>query len=105
MRQVPDAALTAAQLADVSELAEIAATAVRDGRKVLVRCHSGFNRSGLVVVQALGQLRVDVPSPVTRLPAAGMYACSIEAKQSSWRSHTWVAGRCEQVSDWLFPLI
>jgi protein-tyrosine phosphatase len=29
---------------------------VRAGRKVLVRCNSGYNRSGLVVVQALVQL-------------------------------------------------
>jgi protein-tyrosine phosphatase len=56
VREVPDAALTAAQLADVCELAEIAAAAVRGGRRVLVRCHSGLNRSGLVVVQALGHL-------------------------------------------------
>jgi hypothetical protein len=47
VREVPDAALTAAQLADVCELAEIAAAAVGNGQKVLVRCHSGFNRSGL----------------------------------------------------------
>jgi protein-tyrosine phosphatase len=56
VREVPDAALTSAQLADVCELAEMASAAVRDGQKVLVRCHSGFNRSGLVVVEALGHL-------------------------------------------------
>jgi protein-tyrosine phosphatase len=56
VREMPDAALTAAQLADVCELADITAAAARDGRKVLVRCHSGFNRSGLVVAQALGHL-------------------------------------------------
>ena len=52
-REMPDGPLTAAQLADVGELAETAAAAVRGGRRVLVRCHSGYNRSGLVVVQAL----------------------------------------------------
>jgi protein-tyrosine phosphatase len=64
VREVPDAALTAAQLAGVCELAEITAAAVRDGRKVLVRCHSGFNRSGLVVVQALGHLGYSVDDAI-----------------------------------------
>ena len=37
-------------------------SAVRNQQKVLVRCHSGFNRSGLVVAQTLVHLgyRVDV---------------------------------------------
>ena len=60
----PDAALTAAQLADVCELAEIAAATVRGGQKVLVRCHSGFNRSGLVIVQALGHLGYGVDDAI-----------------------------------------
>jgi hypothetical protein len=64
VREVPDAALTAPQLADVCELAEIAAAAVRDRQKVLVRCHSGFNRSGLVVVQALGHLGYGVEDAI-----------------------------------------
>jgi len=64
VREVPDAALTSSQLADVCELAEMAAAAVRDSRKVLVRCHSGFNRSGLVVVQALGHLGYGVDDAI-----------------------------------------
>ena len=64
MREVPDAALTAAQLADVCELAEKTATAVRNGQKVLVRCNSGFNRSGLVVVQALRHLGYGVDDAI-----------------------------------------
>jgi protein-tyrosine phosphatase len=64
VREVPDAALSAAQLTDVCELAEIAAAAVRDQQKVLVRCHSGFNRSGLVVVQALGHLGYGVDDAI-----------------------------------------
>lgn len=64
VQEVPDAALTAAQLIDVCELAEIAAAAVRNGQKVLVRCHSGFNRSGLVVVQALGRLGYGVDDAI-----------------------------------------
>ncbi|RSN68560.1 MULTISPECIES: protein-tyrosine phosphatase family protein [Actinomadura] len=50
---IPDGPLTAAQLEAVCRAAEGVAEAVRDGRRVLVRCHSGYNRSGLVVVQAL----------------------------------------------------
>jgi protein-tyrosine phosphatase len=34
-------------------MAELAARSVTDGRRVLVRCHSGYNRSGLVIAQAL----------------------------------------------------
>ena len=64
VREVPDAALSAAQLAGICELAELAAAAVRDGRKALVRCHSGFNRSGLVVVQALGHLGYGVDDAI-----------------------------------------
>lgn len=63
-REVPDGPLTAAQLADVSELAEKAAAAVRAGRSVLVRCHSGYNRSGLVVVQALVDLGYQVDDAI-----------------------------------------
>jgi protein-tyrosine phosphatase len=60
-REIPDGPLTAAQLTDVCELAEMATVAVRAGRKVLARCHSGYNRSGLVAAQALVLLgyRVD----------------------------------------------
>jgi protein-tyrosine phosphatase len=55
-REIPDGPLTAAQLADASEMAEVAAASVRGGRSVLVRCRSGYNRSGLVVAQALVHL-------------------------------------------------
>ncbi len=50
---IPDHVLTAAQIEMVCELAEVAVGSVRRGRRVLVRCHSGYNRSGLVVGQAL----------------------------------------------------
>ncbi|WP_207709967.1 protein-tyrosine phosphatase family protein [Actinomadura macrotermitis] len=50
---VPDDPLSSAEIRAVLGLAEIAAEAVRGGRRVLVRCHSGYNRSGLVVAQAL----------------------------------------------------
>ncbi|MEV5828648.1 hypothetical protein AB0L25_24115 [Spirillospora sp. NPDC052242] len=51
--EIPDGPLTADQIEVVCGAAEAAAEAVRDGRRVLVRCHSGYNRSGLVVVQTL----------------------------------------------------
>ncbi|MFB6808831.1 protein phosphatase [Streptomyces sp. NPDC056387] len=51
--EMPDRPLTAEQIHAVQQLARTAARAVRNGRTVLVRCHSGYNRSGLVVAQAL----------------------------------------------------
>ncbi|MGI5165414.1 protein-tyrosine phosphatase family protein [Spirillospora sp. CA-253888] len=51
--EVPDGPLTAGQIEDVCRAAELAVEAIGDGRRVLVRCHSGYNRSGLVIVQAL----------------------------------------------------
>ncbi|MFI2606903.1 protein phosphatase [Kitasatospora sp. NPDC018619] len=56
VREVPDAPLTPGQLLAVQEAAELTAAAVRRGRRVLVRCRSGYNRSGLVAVQALAGL-------------------------------------------------
>jgi hypothetical protein len=63
-REIPDGPLTAAQLADIHELAKTAAAAVHVGRKVLVRCRSGYNRSGLVVVQALVHLGYQVDDAI-----------------------------------------
>jgi protein-tyrosine phosphatase len=60
LREVPDGPMSAAQLAAVSDLAEIAAGTVESGHKVLARCHSGYNRSGLVIVQALANLGYSV---------------------------------------------
>jgi hypothetical protein len=51
--EIPDGPLTAEQLAGVCDLAGFAEKAVRDGQSVLVRCHYGDNRSGLVVAQTL----------------------------------------------------
>ncbi|MFG3227428.1 protein phosphatase [Kitasatospora sp. NPDC048194] len=53
VREVPDDPLSPGQLLAVQEAARYTATAVRQGRRTLVRCHSGYNRSGLVVSQAL----------------------------------------------------
>ncbi|WP_151770813.1 protein-tyrosine phosphatase family protein [Streptomyces abyssomicinicus] len=54
--ELPDGPLTADQIHSVQELARAAAHALRDGRTVLVRCHSGYNRSGLVIAQTLVEL-------------------------------------------------
>ncbi|WP_350326129.1 protein-tyrosine phosphatase family protein [Streptomyces katrae] len=56
LAEMPDRPLTAGQIHTVQQLARTAAQAVRAGRTVLVRCHSGYNRSGLVVAQALIEL-------------------------------------------------
>ncbi|MEU5876087.1 hypothetical protein [Spirillospora sp. NPDC047279] len=51
--EMPDGPLTPEQIATVCALADVVTAAVHDRRRVLVRCHSGYNRSGLVVVQTL----------------------------------------------------
>ncbi|MER6344034.1 protein-tyrosine phosphatase family protein [Streptomyces sp. NPDC001595] len=50
---IPDGPLDGTQLAGVIRLAEAAGEAVAAGRRVLVRCYHGYNRSGLVVGHAL----------------------------------------------------
>ncbi|MCX5215134.1 protein phosphatase [Kitasatospora sp. NBC_00240] len=54
--EIPDSPLTAEQIRTVQRLAMATAKAVHDDRAVLVRCHSGYNRSGLVVAQTLVEL-------------------------------------------------
>lgn len=49
----PRRALDGTQLAGVIRLAQAADDALEDGRRVLVRCFHGYNRSGLVVAHAL----------------------------------------------------
>ncbi|MDN3353080.1 hypothetical protein [Actinomadura sp. DC4] len=51
--ETPDGPLNPDQIESICRLADLAAEAVGDGRRVLIRCHSGYNRSGLVVAQAL----------------------------------------------------
>lgn len=53
--EIPDGPLAPGQIEVVQRLAHTVAVAVRDGRRTLVRCHSGYNRSGLVVAQALAE--------------------------------------------------
>lgn len=50
---VPDGPLTADQIEALCRAADLTTEALNDGRRVLVRCHSGYNRSGLVVAQTL----------------------------------------------------
>ncbi|WP_030242524.1 protein-tyrosine phosphatase family protein [Streptomyces sp. NRRL S-350] len=56
VREVPDGPLSPGQLLAVQEAAWLTAAAVRRGCRTLVRCHAGYNRSGLVVAQALVDL-------------------------------------------------
>lgn len=51
--EIPDAPLVAAQIEQVRRLAEEVADEVKNGRKTLVRCQAGLNRSGLVTGHAL----------------------------------------------------
>jgi protein-tyrosine phosphatase len=50
---IPDGPLDGTQLAGVIRLARAADDALEEGRRVLVRCYHGYNRSGLVVAHAL----------------------------------------------------
>jgi hypothetical protein len=51
--ETPDGPLSPDQIESICQVANRVTKAVSDGRRVLVRCHSGYNRSGLVVAQAL----------------------------------------------------
>lgn len=54
--EIPDGPLSAGQIETVCRAVESVVESVRGGRRVLVRCHSGYNRSGLVIAQALVHL-------------------------------------------------
>ena len=54
--RMADAGVDAGLAARLDQLAERVAAGVRDGRRVLVRCSGGLNRSGLVVACALTHL-------------------------------------------------
>lgn len=51
--RIPDGMLTANERADLEEIALNVGIAIEAGRRVLVRCQAGYNRSGLVVALAL----------------------------------------------------
>lgn len=74
---IPDGPLDGTQLAGVIRLARAANEALDAGRRVLVRCCHGYNRSGLVVAHALVQ-RGGAPDEAVRL---------IRARRSAWALH------------------
>lgn len=50
---IPDGPLDGTQLTGVMRLARTVKEALDDGRRVLVRCYHGYNRSGLLVAHSL----------------------------------------------------
>lgn len=74
---IPDGPLDGTQLAGVIRLARAANEALDAGRRVLVRCYHGYNRSGLVIAHALAQ-RGDSADQAIQL---------IRARRSSWALH------------------
>jgi protein-tyrosine phosphatase len=75
--EMPDDPLTAEQIDRVRELARTAASASRAGRTTLVRCQYGYNRSGLVIAQALIELGMDAVSAIDL----------IRRRRSPWALH------------------
>jgi len=74
---IPDGPLDGTQLAGVMRLAQAAGEALDEGRKVLVRCYHGYNRSGLVIAHAL----------VRRGHPAEQAIRLIRSRRSSWALH------------------
>jgi protein-tyrosine phosphatase len=74
---IPDGPLDGTQLAGVIRLAEAACEAVDEGRRVLVRCWHGYNRSGLVVAHAL----------IRRSRSAEQAIRLIRSRRSPWALH------------------
>jgi protein-tyrosine phosphatase len=74
---IPDGPLDGTQLAGVIRLAQAAGDALQAGRRVLVRCYSGYNRSGLVVAHAL----------VSRGHSADEAIRLIRTRRSPWALH------------------
>ncbi|MFF0446725.1 protein phosphatase [Streptomyces sp. NPDC004609] len=74
---IPDDPLTAREIDRVRELAVVTADALRGGRSVLVRCHSGYNRSGLLVAQTLIEMGLDAGDAIDR----------VRQRRSPWALH------------------
>ncbi|MGI5403641.1 protein-tyrosine phosphatase family protein [Streptomyces sp. CA-135486] len=74
---IPDSWLTADEIDSVRRLAVLAADAVRARRSVLVRCYSGYNRSGLVAAQTLIELGHDSEGAIDR----------VRLRRSPWALH------------------
>lgn len=74
---IPDGPLDGTQLAGVIRLADAVTEALDADRRVLVRCYHGYNRSGLVVAQAL----------VRRGHSADRAIRLIRSRRSPWALH------------------
>ncbi|MFE2628709.1 protein phosphatase [Streptomyces sp. NPDC059374] len=74
---IPDGPLDGTQLAGVIRLADAVTEALDAERRVLVRCYHGYNRSGLVVAQAL----------VRRGHSADRAIRLIRSRRSPWALH------------------
>ncbi|MFJ3302919.1 dual specificity protein phosphatase family protein [Streptomyces sp. NPDC086549] len=74
---IPDGPLDGTQLAGVIRLARAANDALDAGRRVLVRCYHGYNRSGLVVAHTL----------VARGRSADDAIRLIRTRRSPWALH------------------
>ncbi len=74
---IPDGPLDGTQLAGVIRLAEAACEALDEGRRVLVRCYHGYNRSGLVIAHALAR----------RSHSAEQAIRLIRSRRSPWALH------------------
>ncbi|MEU7426682.1 dual specificity protein phosphatase family protein [Streptomyces sp. NPDC048362] len=74
---IPDGPLDGTQLAGVMRLARAVDESLDAGRRVLVRCHHGYNRSGLVIGHALTR-RGHSAEEAIRL---------IRARRSAWALH------------------
>ncbi|MGW6459093.1 protein-tyrosine phosphatase family protein [Streptomyces sp. NPDC055078] len=74
---IPDDPLSTEQIDRVRRLAVVTADAVRRGRTVLVRCHSGYNRSGLLAAQTLIELGHGAAEAIDR----------IRVRRSPWALH------------------
>lgn len=74
---IPDRPLEVDQLIRVSGLVAVTADAVGAGRRVLVRCQYGYNRSGLVTAAALVRLGHPIEDAIAL----------IRRKRSEWALH------------------
>jgi hypothetical protein len=68
--RLADAVLDPPNAERVQQLGAVVATAVREGRRVLVRCSGGLNRSGVVVGEALVQLGLSPAEAIATVRAA-----------------------------------
>ncbi|MEU6508549.1 MULTISPECIES: dual specificity protein phosphatase family protein [Streptomyces] len=75
---IPDGPLDGTQLAGVMRLARAVNEALDAGRRVLVRCYHGYNRSGLLIAHALVQRGHASPDEAIQL---------IRARRSAWALH------------------